>query len=107
MRQLILLFSFLISGCLNRDPASYTAEELQELENVNDDAPIYTPNPTLEYQETPYDAPPLMSYEPCICVYYSWRDRDLICVGLVCTDSCSLETRTCNERRRACVPEFP
>jgi hypothetical protein len=105
MRKLILLFSFLVSGCLNRDPASYTAEELRELENTGEDEIIYTPG--WSYEETPVDVPPLMSYEPCICAYYSWRDRDLICVGLVCTDSCSLETRTCNESRRACVPEFP
>ena len=107
MRQLILLFSFFIPGCLNAPPYALSIEELRELENVNEAAPTYTPNPIITYEEAPVEVPPLMSYEPCICEYYSWRDHDLICVGLLCTESCSLEMRSCNESRRACVPEFP
>lgn len=107
MRQLILFFSFLFFGCVNSPPASLTVEELRELDDIEDTSPVYTPNQIVDYEEMPVEPPPLMSYEPCICAYYSWRDRDLICVGLVCTESCPLETRTCNESRRACVPEFP
>jgi len=105
MRKLILLFSFLFSGCVNTPPTSLTVEELRELENVGDNDPIYTPGVT--YEEMPVEPPPLMSYEPCICAFYSWRERGLICVGLVCTESCPLETRTCNESRRACILETP
>lgn len=105
MRQLILLFSFLFSGCVNTPPTSFTVEELRELENVEDPAPIYTPNQTVDYEEDPLNVPPLMSYEPCICAFYSWRERGLICVGLVCTESCPSETRACNESRKACIPE--
>lgn len=98
-------YILLLAGCLNAPPSALNIEELRELENTGENDIIYTPG--LDYEEPAVDLPPLMSYEPCICAYYSWRERGLICVGLVCTDSCPTETRTCNESRRACIQEYP
>lgn len=103
MRQLILLFSFFIFGCVNAE-ASVHVEALHELENLSETELLYTPAPlpTINYSEDLEEAYPI--YEPCLCEYSAWKDNGLICVGIRCTDECSEEVRSCNERRRACVP---
>ena len=104
MRQLILLFSFLVFGCVNANETAVNVGALYEVEDINSIQPLYTPSlPTMDYSEDLEEPYPL--YEPCLCEYTAWKDHDLVCVGIRCTDECSEEVRSCNERRRACVPE--
>lgn len=41
---------------------------------------------------------------PCVCEWEAWRTTNgLMCVGVVCSDSCPQRVVECNEIRRACV----
>ena len=107
MRQLILLFCFFFFGCVNNEPSG-NIQALHVVENISETEIVYTPStplPNLNYSEDLEEAYPI--YEPCLCEYAAWKDNGLICVGIRCTEECSEEVRSCNERRRACVPEFP
>jgi len=104
MRQLILLFSFLLVGCAPEYPASANVSELRELEGGASYS-ITEPGPSLNYTpDIEYEMPPEILYGPCVCEFTHWTDNGLMCVGIRCTPECSEEVRSCNERRRACAP---
>lgn len=45
----------------------------------------------------------LPAEDACFCEWQSWDERGLMCVGVVCSESCPQTYRECREVRRACI----
>ena len=111
MRNIFLLAAIIATGCVNTSVAS-RSESLRQNDSVREGAspPIVVTTPRSgnldltadeEIVDLPYDY-----INTCICEYEGWHENGLICLGIRCTPECSPEVTSCNERRRACVPDM-
>ena len=111
MRNIFLLIALTAAGCVN-DSASVHGETLRQSDTTREDSssatvvsPVRTPSLDLEVNEEIVDLP--YDYiSTCVCEYQGWHENGLICLGIRCTPECSSEVTSCNERRRACVPDM-
>lgn len=111
MRLSTLFVMVFALGCVNVS-ASSTSGALNQVNETRDLNPsaVRDQSATIEAPEgVEIDAdlidPPPVYYDECTCEYVGWHENGLICVGIECTDECSAEISSCNERRRACVPD--
>ena len=110
MRLITLLSFLLVVGCVNVE-ATRSSAALNQVDAVEEARVVDPSEPStitapdgIEIDEEILDLP-TGYYTDCVCEYVGWHEDGMICVGMKCTNECSAEVASCNEQRRACVPD--